>query len=52
MKEGALKGNSPAEVVMQCDMTFSCVSDPAALKDVSLFYSFIKYFSYFSPTHL
>ena len=35
MKEGALKGNSPAEVVAQCDITFSCVSDPTALKDVS-----------------
>ena len=35
MKEGALKGNSPAEVVNQCDITFSCVSDPTALKDVS-----------------
>ncbi len=37
MKEGALKGNSPAEVVGQCDITFSCVSDPQALKDVSTF---------------
>ena len=35
MKEGALKGNSPSEVVAQCDITFSCVSDPTALKDVS-----------------
>ena len=34
IKEGALRGNSPKEVVEQCDITFSCVSDPAALKEV------------------
>ena len=36
MKEGALKGNSPAEVVQQCDITLSSVADPTALKDVGL----------------
>lgn len=36
-KDGALKGSTPAEVVQLCDITFSCVSDPSALKDVSLF---------------
>jgi len=34
VKDCALKGNSPAEVVQQCDITFSCVSDPSALKDL------------------
>lgn len=34
VKEGALRGNSPAEVVQGCDITFSCVSDPTALKDL------------------
>ncbi|ESO02559.1 hypothetical protein HELRODRAFT_106726 [Helobdella robusta] len=33
-KDGALKGSTPAEVVQLCDITFSCVSDPAALKDL------------------
>ena len=36
MREGAIKGNSPAEVVGECDITFSCVSDPTAVKDVSI----------------
>jgi len=36
VKIGALKGNSPSEVITSCDMTFSCVSDPSALKDVSI----------------
>ena len=35
VKQGALKANSPAEVVQMCDITYSCVSDPGALKDVS-----------------
>ena len=35
VKQGSLKANSPAEVVQGCDITFSCVSDPSALKDVS-----------------
>ncbi|KAI0210115.1 hypothetical protein LSAT2_005119 [Lamellibrachia satsuma] len=34
VKIGALKGNSPSEVITSCDMTFSCVSDPSALKDL------------------
>ena len=35
MKAGALKGNSPCEVVQQCDITFCCVADTTAVKDVS-----------------
>lgn len=34
IKEGALKGNNPSEVVQSCDITFACVSDTAALKDI------------------
>jgi 3-hydroxyisobutyrate dehydrogenase-like beta-hydroxyacid dehydrogenase len=34
VKDGALHGNSPCEVVQSCDITFSCVSDPTALKDL------------------
>jgi len=34
VKQGALKANSPAEVVQGCDITFSSVSDPSALKDL------------------
>ena len=34
MSQGALKGDCPAEVVASCDITFSCVSDPTALRDV------------------
>ncbi|ELU08924.1 hypothetical protein CAPTEDRAFT_178346 [Capitella teleta] len=34
VKEGALKATSPAEVIQDCDITFSCVSDPTALKDL------------------
>ncbi|KAL3878964.1 hypothetical protein ACJMK2_031286 [Sinanodonta woodiana] len=34
VKAGALKGNSPAEVVQSCDITFSCVSDSSAVKDL------------------
>jgi len=37
VKEGALKGNSPSDVVQSCDITFACVSDTAALKDVGLY---------------
>ncbi|XP_063415180.1 cytokine-like nuclear factor N-PAC [Mytilus trossulus] len=31
---GAFKGNNPAEVVQACDMTFACVSDSTAVKDL------------------
>ena len=41
MKAGALKGNSPCEVVQACDITFCCVADTTAVKDVR-FYSFIQ----------
>ncbi|XP_023472138.1 cytokine-like nuclear factor N-PAC isoform X4 [Equus asinus] len=33
-KEGARLGRTPAEVVSTCDITFACVSDPKAAKDV------------------
>ena len=36
MKAGALKGNSPCEVVQACDITFCCVADTTAVKDVSV----------------
>lgn len=29
-----MKGNDPADVVQQCDLIFSCVSDGPALKDL------------------
>lgn len=44
IKEGALKKNTPADVVQACDVTISCISDPAAVKDVSIFF--------FVPVHL
>ncbi|CAH1778132.1 unnamed protein product [Owenia fusiformis] len=31
---GALKVDTPVQVVKSCDITFSCVSDPAAVKDI------------------
>lgn len=34
IKDGALKGSNPSEVVQSCDITFSCVTDPSALKDL------------------
>ena len=37
MKAGALKGNSPCEVVQACDITFCCVADTTAVKDVRVF---------------
>lgn len=39
IRDGALRGNSPCEVVQSCDITLSCVSDPSALKDVSMLIS-------------
>ncbi|XP_066546074.1 cytokine-like nuclear factor N-PAC isoform X1 [Amia ocellicauda] len=36
IQEGARLGRTPAEVVSMCDVTFSCVSDPKAAKDVSV----------------
>ncbi|XP_029432522.1 putative oxidoreductase GLYR1 isoform X2 [Rhinatrema bivittatum] len=35
-KEGARLGRTPAEVVSTCDITFACVSDPKASKDLVL----------------
>ncbi|XP_071380308.1 cytokine-like nuclear factor N-PAC isoform X6 [Centroberyx affinis] len=35
-KEGARLGRTPAEVVSMCDITFSCVSDPKAARDLVL----------------
>ncbi|XP_070940180.1 cytokine-like nuclear factor N-PAC isoform X3 [Macaca nemestrina] len=34
IQEGARLGRTPAEVVSTCDITFACVSDPKAAKDV------------------
>lgn len=34
IQEGARLGRTPAEVVSMCDITFSCVSDPKAARDV------------------
>ncbi|XP_077590051.1 cytokine-like nuclear factor N-PAC isoform X3 [Stigmatopora nigra] len=34
IQEGARLGRTPAEVVSMCDITFSCVSDPKAAKDL------------------
>ncbi|XP_041133212.1 putative oxidoreductase GLYR1 isoform X1 [Polyodon spathula] len=36
IQEGAKLGRTPAEVVSMCDVTFSCVSDPEAAKDLVL----------------
>lgn len=35
IQEGARLGRTPAEVASMCDITFSCVSDPKAARDVS-----------------
>ncbi|XP_034566540.1 putative oxidoreductase GLYR1 isoform X3 [Notolabrus celidotus] len=34
IQEGARLGRTPAEVVSMCDITFSCVSDPKAARDL------------------
>uniref|UniRef100_A0A0B7AEJ4 Cytokine-like nuclear factor N-PAC n=1 Tax=Arion vulgaris TaxID=1028688 RepID=A0A0B7AEJ4_9EUPU len=34
VKAGALKGNNPADVVQSCDITFTCVSDSTAVRDI------------------
>ncbi|XP_076852624.1 cytokine-like nuclear factor N-PAC isoform X4 [Brachyhypopomus gauderio] len=36
IQEGARLGRTPAEVVSLCDITFSCVSDPRAARDLVL----------------
>ncbi|KAG7220123.1 hypothetical protein INR49_000999 [Caranx melampygus] len=36
IQEGARLGRTPAEVASMCDITFSCVSDPKAARDVVL----------------
>ena len=33
-KAGAIQGFSPAEVVRECDITFACVTDSIAVRDV------------------
>jgi len=38
---GAKEGASPADVVQQCDITFSCVSDSNAVRDVSDVYALL-----------
>ena len=35
MKAGAEQGLTPSDVVLAADITFSCVADPQAAKDVS-----------------
>nr|XP_039255840.1 glyoxylate/succinic semialdehyde reductase 1-like isoform X1 [Styela clava] len=34
IKAGAKQGSSPADVVQQCDIIFSCVADPNAVRDI------------------
>ena len=47
---GALKGSTPCEVVELCDITFSCIADSSALKDVCFFFFFIFFiFFFFTP---
>ena len=36
LAEGATQGNTPAEVVAQCDITFAMLSDPEAAEAVAL----------------
>ena len=36
-KAGAIKGDDPKHVVESCDITFTCVADSVAVRDVSLF---------------
>ncbi|XP_041433977.1 putative oxidoreductase GLYR1 isoform X2 [Xenopus laevis] len=36
IQEGAHMGRTPAEVVSSCDITFACVADPKAAKDLVL----------------
>ncbi|XP_063791109.1 cytokine-like nuclear factor N-PAC isoform X3 [Pseudophryne corroboree] len=36
IQEGAHLGRTPAEVVSTCDITFACVADPSAAKDLVL----------------
>jgi len=35
VKAGALKGNNPADVVQSCDITFTCVADSTAVRDIT-----------------
>lgn len=35
VKAGAIQGLTPSDVVSAADITFSCVADPQAAKDVS-----------------
>ena len=37
MKAGAFRGINPADVVKSCDITFTCVSDSVAVRDVRSF---------------
>lgn len=48
IQEGARLGRTPAEVVSMCDITFSCVSDPKAARDVSKSTSNCRNASYLS----
>jgi len=36
VKAGAKQGLTPSDVVLAADITFSCVADPQAAKDVSI----------------
>ena len=37
VKAGAEQGQTPSDVILAADITFSCVADPQAAKDVMLF---------------
>lgn len=37
MKAGAEQGQTPSDVILAADITFSCVADPQAAKDVMTF---------------
>lgn len=43
VKAGAEQGMTPSDVIQAADITFSCVADPQAAKDVSGFLNFIHY---------
>ena len=37
VKAGAEQGQTPSDVILAADITFSCVADPQAAKDVMLY---------------
>lgn len=44
VKAGAEQGLTPSDVVLAADITFSCVADPQAAKDVSIRKAQISFF--------